>query len=326
MMPPPPPPPVCHSVGLLLLYGALDGHPFFPSHVASGRCCLSAAAAGAPAGVVSAFAGPSRWCVGGCAGCCPPPPPPPPSCAARPSDSLDPHELYLCRHPRRRLHRPGVAGAAPPGAGPCGAPAARRAHARDSISLLARSVRHATAAISVPRRGPWACLRLFQARVMCAWAMRCCSTARRVRRAWASGRAPDEAVEGGDERAEAVGAGGFASGRACEGAGAARGPAATPTPWCIYRHTSSPTSTTHIQTHVYFDAHAKCWLPNSCGWAPNGACEGTFARRVPGAPGVPGIPINVPAIDLNALPPNTTPSSSPGTLSTNDTRSPVDRV
>ena len=74
------------------LYGALDSHPFFPSHVASGRCVLSAAAAGALAGVVSAFAEPSRWCagavldvagcvvgasvapsswrIGGCAGCC----------------------------------------------------------------------------------------------------------------------------------------------------------------------------------------------------------------------------------------------------------------
>ena len=48
----------------MLLYGALDGHPFFPSHVASGRYFLSAAAAGALAGVVSAFAEPSKWCVG----------------------------------------------------------------------------------------------------------------------------------------------------------------------------------------------------------------------------------------------------------------------
>ena len=46
------------------LYGALDGHPFVPSHVASGRCVLSVAAASAPAGVVSAFAEPSGWCVG----------------------------------------------------------------------------------------------------------------------------------------------------------------------------------------------------------------------------------------------------------------------
>ena len=30
---------------LLLIYGALDSHPFFPSHVAPGRCFLSAAAA-----------------------------------------------------------------------------------------------------------------------------------------------------------------------------------------------------------------------------------------------------------------------------------------
>ena len=56
-----PPPP---RVGLLFLYGALDSHPFFPSHVASVRCVLSAAAAGAPAGVVSAFADPSCWCAG----------------------------------------------------------------------------------------------------------------------------------------------------------------------------------------------------------------------------------------------------------------------
>ena len=68
-------PPVRHSVWLLFLYGALDSHPFFPSHVASGRCFLSAAAAGALAGVVSAFAEPSSWCVGavqnvaGCAVC-----------------------------------------------------------------------------------------------------------------------------------------------------------------------------------------------------------------------------------------------------------------
>ena len=42
----------------------LDSRPFFPPHVASGRCFLSAAAAGALAGVVSAFAEPSSWCVG----------------------------------------------------------------------------------------------------------------------------------------------------------------------------------------------------------------------------------------------------------------------
>ena len=43
---------------------ALNSHPFLPSHVASGRCVLSAAAAGALAGVVSAFAEPSGWCAG----------------------------------------------------------------------------------------------------------------------------------------------------------------------------------------------------------------------------------------------------------------------
>ena len=40
------------------------------------------------------------------------------------------------------------------------------------------------------------------------------------------------------------------------------------------------------------------------------AIEGMFARRAP------GIQINVPAIYPNALPPNITPSSIPGTLST----------
>ena len=39
------------AVWLLFLYGALDSHPFFPLDVASGGCVLSAAAAGAPAGV-----------------------------------------------------------------------------------------------------------------------------------------------------------------------------------------------------------------------------------------------------------------------------------
>ena len=59
-----PQPPVSHSVGLLFLYGALDGHPFFPPHVASGCCFLLAAAAGALAGVVSAFAEHNGWCAG----------------------------------------------------------------------------------------------------------------------------------------------------------------------------------------------------------------------------------------------------------------------
>ena len=35
------PPPGVTSVGWRFLYGALDSHPFFPSHVASGRCVLS---------------------------------------------------------------------------------------------------------------------------------------------------------------------------------------------------------------------------------------------------------------------------------------------
>ena len=80
-----------HSVGLLFLYGAMDSHPFFSPHVASGRCVLSAAVAGAPADVLPAVAEPSGWCAGavldvaaavcalavpnsgrtgGCAGCC----------------------------------------------------------------------------------------------------------------------------------------------------------------------------------------------------------------------------------------------------------------
>ena len=42
--------------------------------------------------------------------------------------------------------------------------------------------------------------------------------------------------------------------------------------------------------------------------------EDTFAWRAPGVPGAPGIQINVPAIYPNALPPDTTPSSSPGYL------------
>ena len=71
----PPPPPRVTFRRLLFLYGALDSHPFFPEHVASSRCFLSAAVAGAPAGVVSAFAEPSSWCAGavlvvaGCAVC-----------------------------------------------------------------------------------------------------------------------------------------------------------------------------------------------------------------------------------------------------------------
>ena len=56
---------------------ALDSHLFVPSHVASGRCVLSAAAAGAPARVVSVFTEPSGWRAGavldvpGCAICVP---------------------------------------------------------------------------------------------------------------------------------------------------------------------------------------------------------------------------------------------------------------
>ena len=56
--------PVRHTFWLLFLFWALDSHPFFPSHVASGCFFLLATAAGAPAGVVSTFAEPSGWCAG----------------------------------------------------------------------------------------------------------------------------------------------------------------------------------------------------------------------------------------------------------------------
>ena len=54
------PPPVWHSVWLLFLYGAVDSHPFFPSHVAPGCCFLSVLL------LVSfpTFAKPSGWCAG----------------------------------------------------------------------------------------------------------------------------------------------------------------------------------------------------------------------------------------------------------------------
>ena len=51
-------PPCVTLSDLLFLYGALDSRAFFTSRAASGRCVLSAAAAGVPAGVVSAFAHP----------------------------------------------------------------------------------------------------------------------------------------------------------------------------------------------------------------------------------------------------------------------------
>ena len=52
------------SVWLLFLYGALDSHPFFPPHVASGCCFLSAGATSAPAGVVPVFVEPSGGVLG----------------------------------------------------------------------------------------------------------------------------------------------------------------------------------------------------------------------------------------------------------------------
>ena len=60
-----PPFPLCVTLRLVVVsLQALDSHPFFPPHVASGRCFLSAVAAGALAGVVSAFAEPSGCCAG----------------------------------------------------------------------------------------------------------------------------------------------------------------------------------------------------------------------------------------------------------------------
>ena len=61
-------PPCGMPSGCGFFYGALDGHPSFPSHAAPGRCVLTAAAAGVPWGVVSAVAGPGSWRTGGCAG------------------------------------------------------------------------------------------------------------------------------------------------------------------------------------------------------------------------------------------------------------------
>ena len=66
---PPPPPPRDIPSGCGFFTGALDSHPFSPSHVASGRCVLSAAAA-VVACVVFASLGPSSLRTGGCAGGC----------------------------------------------------------------------------------------------------------------------------------------------------------------------------------------------------------------------------------------------------------------
>ena len=70
----PPPPRVTFRLVVVSLR-ARDSHPFFASNVASGCCFLLVTAAGAPAGVVAAFAEPSGWCAGavldvaGCAVC-----------------------------------------------------------------------------------------------------------------------------------------------------------------------------------------------------------------------------------------------------------------
>ena len=55
-----PPPPCDIPSGCCFFTGALDSHPFVPSHVASGRCVLTAAAAGAPAALVPPFPGLER--------------------------------------------------------------------------------------------------------------------------------------------------------------------------------------------------------------------------------------------------------------------------
>ena len=87
-----PPPPCDIPSGCCFFTGPWTVTRSSPSHVASGRCVLSAAAAGALAGVVSAFAepsgrcdgavpdvagcavcapaAPSSWRIGGCVGCC----------------------------------------------------------------------------------------------------------------------------------------------------------------------------------------------------------------------------------------------------------------
>ena len=60
----PPTAPLCDILSGCCFFTGPWIHPFFPSHVASGHCILSAAAAGAPASVISAFAEPSGWCAG----------------------------------------------------------------------------------------------------------------------------------------------------------------------------------------------------------------------------------------------------------------------
>ena len=59
------PPPPCVTFRLVVVPLRGPGQsPVLPFACSSGCCFLSAAAAGALAGVISAFADPSRWCVG----------------------------------------------------------------------------------------------------------------------------------------------------------------------------------------------------------------------------------------------------------------------
>ena len=137
--------PPCVTLSLVVApLRGLDGHPFFPSHVASGRCVLSAAAAGALAGVISAFAEPRRWCagavlnvagavcasavpssyrIGGCAGCCggcltvfathtPPPP------CGRPPPASPRFRVHEAQHPPCVTFRQVVASLRGPGRSP----------------------------------------------------------------------------------------------------------------------------------------------------------------------------------------------------------------
>ena len=85
----------------------------------------------------------------------------------------------------------------------------------------------------------------------------------------------------------------------------------------MYLGNSQKSETEQCALHNY--VYATCYGPRNH-YRSTFICslyfEGTFARRAPGTPGAPSIQTNVPAIYHNALPPNITPSSSPGTLST----------
>ena len=91
-------------------------HPFLPSRAASGRCFLSAAAAGASAGVVSALAVPSGWCAGAvlvaagavCALAVPSTPLPPSSSASTAREDPPVTDFVAARAPTREPRNPSV--------------------------------------------------------------------------------------------------------------------------------------------------------------------------------------------------------------------------